>query len=172
MRYFFYTVCLMLINNFFLLAINTSTICFEKESNGLTYQDIAQHFDKTLKEATKQLKISESTLKKSCRKLGVKRWPFRKVNSIKKFIEISDEDKTDEMKKYLDLLYENPNTRLTDLVSKNDNNKYNRKRKLQKKQQAQEPKLKKFKIGEEEKEEICKSLIKLSNSNKVKNNTK
>ena len=145
----------MLINNFSLLAINNQII--------LSKQDIIKHFDKPLKEAAKELGLSESVLKKYCRKFDIHRWPYRKVKSLKNIVEVCEENKKNEIENYLNILYKEPNTKLIAFISKPDNNRYNQKRKknLTKKEQSKEPKLKKPKLCTTEEHEACLGLISL-----------
>lgn len=159
MRNFSHIFFLILINNFSLLAINHQII--------LSKQDIIKHFDKPLKEAAKELELSESVLKKYCRKFDIHRWPYRKVKSLKNMIEVCEENKKNEIKNYLNILYKEPNTKLIDFISKPDNHRYNQKRKkfLTKKEQSKEPKLKKPKLYTTEEEEACLALISLKKDN-------
>mmetsp|Transcript_10031 Transcript_10031/g.16470 ORF Transcript_10031/g.16470 Transcript_10031/m.16470 type:complete len:630 (+) Transcript_10031:267-2156(+) len=48
----------------------------------LTHADLAKHFNKKANEASRALGVSLTTLKKTCRRLGITRWPFRKVQMV------------------------------------------------------------------------------------------
>jgi len=48
----------------------------------LTQADLAKHFHKKASAAAQSLAISITTLKKICRRLGIRRWPFRKVQMV------------------------------------------------------------------------------------------
>merc|ERR1711865_389280 len=49
----------------------------------LTQQDLQQYFHLPMKEAANKLEICLSLLKKSCRRLGIPRWPSRKLGGMK-----------------------------------------------------------------------------------------
>lgn len=49
----------------------------------LTEQDLQQYFHLPMKEAANKLEICLSLLKKSCRRLGIPRWPARKLGGMK-----------------------------------------------------------------------------------------
>ncbi|XP_016507148.2 protein NLP6 isoform X2 [Nicotiana tabacum] len=56
---------------------------FQKESRTRTkdtvnYDDLKQHFNKNLSDAAESLQVSRSTLKRLCRKYGIRRWPLSK----------------------------------------------------------------------------------------------
>jgi hypothetical protein len=46
----------------------------------LTAQCLQEHFIFPLNEAAKMLGVCETSLKTACRKVGIKNWPYRKVN--------------------------------------------------------------------------------------------
>ncbi|XP_059276348.1 protein NLP6-like [Lycium ferocissimum] len=55
----------------------------QKESRARTkdsvnYDDLKQHFNKNLSDAAESLQVSRSTLKRLCRKYGIRRWPLSK----------------------------------------------------------------------------------------------
>mmetsp|Transcript_18084 Transcript_18084/g.29700 ORF Transcript_18084/g.29700 Transcript_18084/m.29700 type:complete len:134 (+) Transcript_18084:189-590(+) len=50
----------------------------------ITYDMIMQHFTKPIQEACRSLGIGATTLKKLCRRYGVKRWPYRKIQQLDK----------------------------------------------------------------------------------------
>lgn len=55
----------------------------QKESRTRTkdfvnYDDLKQHFNKNLSDAAESLQVSRSTLKRLCRKYGIRRWPLSK----------------------------------------------------------------------------------------------
>lgn len=45
----------------------------------VTKKDLVKLFNLPMKQAAKQLGVSESSLRNICRKFGVDRWPYRKV---------------------------------------------------------------------------------------------
>lgn len=53
-----------------------------EQEYGLTFKDLAAKFDISLKQAAKEFGMSVSMLKKKCRSLNVKQWPYRKVSTL------------------------------------------------------------------------------------------
>ena len=45
----------------------------------VTYEDLSTRFDKPLSDVAVELGVCMTFIKKACRKHGIKRWPFRKV---------------------------------------------------------------------------------------------
>lgn len=52
----------------------------------LTLKEISKHFNTPIQEAAKALGVCPTILKKICRRLGIGRWPYRRVNSLNKMI--------------------------------------------------------------------------------------
>lgn len=52
----------------------------------LTLNEISKHFDTPIQDAAKALGVCPTILKKICRRLGIGRWPYRRVNSLNKMI--------------------------------------------------------------------------------------
>ena len=50
--------------------------------NSPTIDTLRKHFDKPLIEAAYKLNLCPTSLKRKCRKLGITRWPYRRVNII------------------------------------------------------------------------------------------
>ena len=48
----------------------------------LGLEDLAKYFDLPIVEASKQLKVGLTVLKKKCRQFGIPRWPHRKIKSL------------------------------------------------------------------------------------------
>lgn len=44
------------------------------------------HFDLPINEASEELGVSTTIVKRLCRKFGIKRWPYRQINAINKSI--------------------------------------------------------------------------------------
>eukprot|EP01028_Stygiella_incarcerata_P006714 TRINITY_DN2730_c0_g2_i1.p1 TRINITY_DN2730_c0_g2~~TRINITY_DN2730_c0_g2_i1.p1 ORF type:complete len:522 (+),score=181.27 TRINITY_DN2730_c0_g2_i1:67-1632(+) len=55
-----------------------------RKSVQLTAEEVACYFHLPLDEAARAIGVSPSILKRTCRKLGIKRWPFRKIKSLQK----------------------------------------------------------------------------------------
>lgn len=64
-----------------------------REPNGqsnakiLTREEISKYFYVSIRQAAKELNVGMTLLKKRCRELGIRRWPYRKLMSIKALIE-------------------------------------------------------------------------------------
>jgi hypothetical protein len=58
----------------------------------LDEQDIRDCFCVSLKEAAKRLGVSMTKLKKTCRNMGVMKWPYRKLNAHNKHVVKSKTD--------------------------------------------------------------------------------
>lgn len=54
----------------------------KKKLDTFTFTHLKPYFRKTISQAATELGVSESTLKKRCRDLGMLRWPSRKVISL------------------------------------------------------------------------------------------
>ncbi|KAI3723496.1 hypothetical protein L2E82_35118 [Cichorium intybus] len=52
---------------------------------------IAEHFNKPIKQAAKELNVGTTRLKKRCRELGIKRWPQRQIKSLQTLIDSTQE---------------------------------------------------------------------------------
>ncbi|EFJ25331.1 hypothetical protein SELMODRAFT_99671, partial [Selaginella moellendorffii] len=48
----------------------------------LILSDLSAYFHLSIVDAAKKLGVSQTTLKKACRKFGLKRWPGRKVDQL------------------------------------------------------------------------------------------
>lgn len=63
-----------------------------REANGqsnakiLTREEISKYFYVSIRQAAKELNAGITLLKKRCRELGIRRWPHRKLMSIKALI--------------------------------------------------------------------------------------
>eukprot|EP00201_Polytomella_parva_P017140 CAMPEP_0175058776 /NCGR_PEP_ID=MMETSP0052_2-20121109/12046_1 /TAXON_ID=51329 ORGANISM="Polytomella parva, Strain SAG 63-3" /NCGR_SAMPLE_ID=MMETSP0052_2 /ASSEMBLY_ACC=CAM_ASM_000194 /LENGTH=285 /DNA_ID=CAMNT_0016324215 /DNA_START=58 /DNA_END=915 /DNA_ORIENTATION=+ len=55
----------------------------------LTLEQVSPHFGLPIQAAAAELKISVTYLRQLCRKLGVPRWPFRKVQSLRQEVQVS-----------------------------------------------------------------------------------
>eukprot|EP00850_Spirogloea_muscicola_P025932 SM004872S16483 [mRNA] locus=s4872:96:631:+ [translate_table: standard] len=47
-----------------------------------TLEQVSPYFHLPIEEAARELGVCSSALKRRCRRLGIKRWPFRKVRSM------------------------------------------------------------------------------------------
>ncbi|GMH08883.1 hypothetical protein Nepgr_010723 [Nepenthes gracilis] len=52
----------------------------------LEYEEIQRHFEMPISKAAKQLNVGLTVLKKRCRELNIRRWPHRKIKSLKSLI--------------------------------------------------------------------------------------
>ncbi|CAI7877256.1 unnamed protein product [Closterium sp. NIES-54] len=48
---------------------------------GARLEDVSPFFHLPIEEAARELGVCSSALKRRCRRLGIKRWPFRKVGA-------------------------------------------------------------------------------------------
>ncbi|XP_077229798.1 protein RKD1-like [Tasmannia lanceolata] len=55
-------------------------------SNPIEFDEISRYFYVPITQAAKQMNIGLTVLKKRCRELGIKRWPHRKMKSLKSLI--------------------------------------------------------------------------------------
>jgi hypothetical protein len=53
----------------------------------LTFEQLSRHFSVPIKQAAQELNVGVTVLKRQCRKLGVTRWPYRKLKSLDKLID-------------------------------------------------------------------------------------
>jgi len=53
----------------------------------LTFEQISAYFHLPINEASKELKICATILKKVCRANGITRWPHRKIRSLENMIQ-------------------------------------------------------------------------------------
>lgn len=58
-----------------------------RSKSTLELHDIQKYFDVPISKAAKELKVSLTVLKKICRELNIKRWPHRKMKSLKSIID-------------------------------------------------------------------------------------
>jgi hypothetical protein len=56
-------------------------------ANNITLEELQQYFHLPSPEAAKQIGISVNILKKACRALNIKKWPYRQINGIVQTIE-------------------------------------------------------------------------------------
>jgi hypothetical protein len=64
----------------------------------LSFSDVAQYFDLPILQAAEHLGVSESYLKRLCRTLAIKRWPFRRLHALYEKVDrlkANLDDKTD-----------------------------------------------------------------------------
>jgi hypothetical protein len=52
----------------------------------ITLSDLVKYFDMPMLEASKNLKVGTTVLKRRCRELGLPRWPHRKIKSLDSLI--------------------------------------------------------------------------------------
>eukprot|EP00871_Galdieria_phlegrea_P003867 jgi/Galph1/4481/GphlegSOOS_G3207.1 len=52
----------------------------------IPFETLQRYFDRTLHEACKELGVSVSCLKSTCRVYGIKSWPYRKIQSLQKLL--------------------------------------------------------------------------------------
>ncbi|KAF5735889.1 hypothetical protein HS088_TW14G00018 [Tripterygium wilfordii] len=57
-----------------------------KDIAGISLEDIVKYFDLPIVEASRNLRIGLTVLKRKCRELGIPRWPHRKIKSLDSLI--------------------------------------------------------------------------------------
>jgi hypothetical protein len=60
---------------------------FSETKKELTFEQVSRRFSVPIKQAARELNVGVTVLKKQCRKLGIPRWPHRKVKSLQKLID-------------------------------------------------------------------------------------
>ncbi|KAG2685448.1 hypothetical protein I3760_10G125800 [Carya illinoinensis] len=58
----------------------------------IALSDLAKYFDLPITEASRNLKVGLTVLKKKCRELGIPRWPHRKIKSLDGLIQDLQEE--------------------------------------------------------------------------------
>lgn len=53
-----------------------------RDISRLTLDDLSKYFDLPIIEASKNLKVGLTVLKRKCREFGISRWPHRKIKSL------------------------------------------------------------------------------------------
>lgn len=53
-----------------------------KDIARIALSDLAKYFDLPIVEASRNLKVGLTVLKKKCREFGIPRWPHRKIKSL------------------------------------------------------------------------------------------
>nr|XP_027108618.1 protein RKD4-like [Coffea arabica] len=61
------------------------------KSSALEVDEIQKYFDVPITKAAKELKVGLTVLKKRCRELNIRRWPHRKIKSLKSLIDSAKE---------------------------------------------------------------------------------
>ncbi|PNT69647.1 protein RKD1 [Brachypodium distachyon] len=69
----------------------------QREKPSLRLEQVSQYFCMPLKQAAEELKVGQTTLKRSCRELRILRWPHRKVKSLQTLIENVQELEKDDV---------------------------------------------------------------------------
>ncbi|KAK3213225.1 hypothetical protein Dsin_017931 [Dipteronia sinensis] len=68
-------------------SVATNSVAQRDRSAKLTLQDLAQFFHLPIDKASRMLRLCPTVVKNACRRFGVDRWPYRKINSIHNQIE-------------------------------------------------------------------------------------
>lgn len=130
--YIFFNSTIIFAFNIFENTLEKNVYISNHDTN-IGYENITQYFHLSLKDASKELRISVSLLKKICRKNNLKRWPYRKIQSLNGLIDyydsMKDEAKVKVYRDKKDQLLKNPNLRLEELITKTELNSINAKMK-------------------------------------------
>jgi hypothetical protein len=70
------------------VTMENGKVVIRKHRKNITYPDIAQCFDMPIRDAAQILGISLTQLKRLCREFNIPRWPYRRLNSIQRRIEV------------------------------------------------------------------------------------
>ena len=105
---------------------NATSVDKYSSIHNLKIDDLSHLFHLPINEAAKELDICTSVLKKICRKLGIKRWPHRKIKSLDRIIEsITNDQEAESFRKKRELLLKNPNINYSEIISKSKLNSCN-----------------------------------------------
>jgi len=69
-----------------------------KQRKALTLDCLKCYFGRTLEEAAKELGVCSTVIKNVCRKYGIRRWPYRKIQSINRLIEYLEQQLLEDSK--------------------------------------------------------------------------
>ena len=83
---------------------------------------VNKYFHLPIIKAANTLGVSVTYLKYKCRRAGVDRWPYRKIQSLKNMIKLDIINK-DFYEKQIQILIDNPNIRLNELIAHRDRKK-------------------------------------------------
>ena len=67
---------------------NNKEVIIRKHRKNITLEDIAQCFEMPIRDASQILGISLTQLKRLCREYNISRWPYRRLNSIQRRIDV------------------------------------------------------------------------------------
>lgn len=106
--------------------------------NKINKKRLSRYFDEPITDVAVSLNMCSTILKKKCRKIGIKRWPYRKFQALKlvasdlhMIIELTTNDPNRSQSKYLmgrlirieKMLRKDPNLNFGDLLPKEVRNK-------------------------------------------------
>lgn len=90
--------------SFFCIAFFSS---FLSALETLSIEKISLYVDREIHEAAQELGVCETVLKKACRKHGIARWPYRRVNSVQFMLNnLENFENPDQIKQQLDEVLE------------------------------------------------------------------
>lgn len=80
----------------------------------LTKDKLDGLFDLPSKAAARAIGISNNHLKRCCRKIGIDRWPYRKIQSLKNLLDRADAGLKEDINAEIDKIRRNPNRDIPD----------------------------------------------------------
>ncbi|KAJ1388484.1 RWP-RK domain [Sesbania bispinosa] len=69
------------------LALQVTNSNRKKRSDSLEFDEIKKHFGVPITKAAKEMNVGLTLLKRRCRELNIRRWPHRKLKSLKLLID-------------------------------------------------------------------------------------
>lgn len=151
-------------------------------ADSLTFEKISSYFHLPINEASRELKVCATILKKVCRASGIARWPHRKIRSLENMItqlkaqlELTSNEQErqriqaeifsfEEKKEYIT---RNPNTSYKSIVPKSTLQSFS---KSKSKTNSSSSSSSKFEVTPKSEEEVLEVLTKLSQANYNHNN--
>lgn len=135
MRFIIYIFLFLFLKSTILISGDISentleSIIYPNNKNPIiSFEEVKKQYHLPLNDAAKELEICTTVLKKICRKNGVKRWPYRQVNSLNNVIKYSEEIGDDASVKIyrneMVKLHENPNIEYGRIIKKSKLNYIN-----------------------------------------------
>lgn len=68
------------------VAVKKKKRADSKDVAGIALEDLAKYFDLPMVEASRNLNVGITVLKRKCREFGIPRWPHRKIKSLDSLI--------------------------------------------------------------------------------------
>jgi hypothetical protein len=82
----------------------------------ITLKDVEPLFEFPSKEAAKSLGISNNNLKRMCRRIGIERWPHRKIRSLKRLKKCVSDSSVPTIEKEIERIKKDPNSDVSESI--------------------------------------------------------